>query len=250
MTWTDFRARRSLLFALTLVALGPARAATAQETVPEPPPAEPAPQPAPQTTPQPAPQPAPQDVPPPPPGQQLGAPTAQPPPMQPAPVAPPMLDIDAELHYAEQLHLEGDDVRALDRLEALVASGNPLLYERETLRRTARAIRSLTATGAEPGWFYVGLPALGAGGLGTIITLLTHALSNVCFGGLSCSRVDDTGFHIGYAAAASVGVTGLVFILLGLINHTWDGERRDFDHRRDDVRRMLLEGRRAAQVRF
>jgi len=130
--------------------------------------------------------------------------------------------------------IEGADLRALDR---------------DSLTRLVRAAQRLEAPGGEPGWLWGGI-AFGVVGLaGAIVTPLAYALDSPCSGWFSSSSCVDTRgdgpLVAGLTLSGAAVATGLSFIVVFLVRHVFEPERRRFNERRRTVIEELIETRAA-----
>jgi hypothetical protein len=162
-------------------------------------------------------------------------------------VSPPALTAHASdpdpVARARELDAHGDPVQALDLLEG--AAHSPAALERRNAALLLDAIGSLHAPGAEPGWYYVGVPMLAAGALGAIGTSAIEI-----FGCLfSCYR-DETPYYTAYGIEAVVGGIGLILCIIGLLADGIDPDRAAFEQRRRPLVRAIRRGVLTGQLSF
>lgn len=149
-----------------------------------------------------------------------------------------------EAAIAVSVH-QGDSSEAL----AVIESADLRPLDRGSLTRLVRAAQRLEPPGGEPGWLWGGI-AFGIVGLaGAIVTPLAYALDSPCPGWFSDSSCVDTRSDAplvaGLVLSGAALATGLSFLVVFLVRHVFDPERRRFNERRRTVIEELIETRAA-----
>ena len=155
-------------------------------------------------------------------------------------------DAIAQLEAAIAVNVhQGDTNEAL----AVIESADLRALDRGSLTRLVRAAQRLEPPGGEPGWLWGGI-AFGIVGLaGAIVTPLAYALDSPCPGWFSDSSCVDTRDNAplvaGLALSGAAVAAGLSLIVVFLVRHVFDSERRRFIERRRTVIEELIETRAA-----
>lgn len=163
----------------------------------------------------------------------------------------------AELAWIEastaELDAAGHPEEALDLLERVPTA--ELVGDWRSTRRLIANAEALHAPGAEPGWHLAGIPVAIIGAVGVIATGVAYdAATRPCSGWVdTCGPpppLDLTPFVVGFTTGGAVLLIGLALNILGLVNHTFDPERRAFDRRRSDVVRGFLDAQRGVELQW
>ena len=157
----------------------------------------------------------------------------------------------AALASLEERYQEAHDDHPEEALEIVAQAGQTeLVGDAANYRRLRYLAADIRAPGAEPEWFYAGIPLLGVGVLGGFFSLLRglSASFSGCTWTSGCSGGDTDPASVGLGISAGLVVTGGVLAILGLVLHTHDAEREGFDRRRDDVIRSMRDAYRARAV--
>lgn len=155
-------------------------------------------------------------------------------------------DAIAQLEAAIAVNVhQGDTNEAL----AVIESADLRPLDRDSLTRLVRAAQRLEPPGGEPGWLWGGI-GLGVLGLaGAIVTPLAYALDSPCPGWFSDSRCVDTRSDAplvaGLVLSGAAVAAGLSLIVVFLVRHVFEPERRRFIERRRTVIEELIETRAA-----
>lgn len=142
-----------------------------------------------------------------------------------------------EMRIAELVRAQ-QPAAALDLLEG-VASAN-LAEDEHSLVRLIGTTATLAPASPEVGWLYAGIPLVCVGGVAVIVSGYVDG-----FG-----AGDDWSLSTAYGLGGAVFVTGVALLIVGLVEHTFDAERRAFLGRRRDVLRAFRDARRALRAEW
>ena len=149
-----------------------------------------------------------------------------------------------EAAIAVSVH-QGDSSEAL----AVIESADLRPLDRGSLTRLVRAAQRLEPPGSEPGWLWGGIGLAGLGLAGAIVTPLAYAFDSPCASWFSDSSCVDTRSDAplvaGLVLSGAALATGLSFLVVFLVRHVFDPERRRFNERRRTVIEELIETRAA-----
>lgn len=142
-----------------------------------------------------------------------------------------------EMRVAERVRAQ-QPAAALELLEGVAAAN--LAADEDSLIRLIGTTATLAPASPDVGWLYAGIPLVCAGGVALIVSGYVDG-----FG-----AGDDWSLLTAYGLGGAVFVTGVALLIVGLVEHTFDAERRAFLGRRRDVLRAFRDARRALRAEW